>query len=174
MLIMICLTTSVGALRLCPISIHPSTNLIQGPSNLLDQTLVDSHLESVPGLGTLSAGRLSGGDLQSLGGETDGTLDAEILALGTLDELLADLLKGGDLSAGEGDTDLVGFLRLVSSFSIPALGREMYWALAAELLVGILLVRHGNCRYLTTRMFEVVSKSCKVMRTGWLSCCLRR
>jgi len=53
---------------------------------------------------------LSGGDLESLGGETDGTLDAELLGLGTLNELLADLLEGLDLSAGEGDADLVGFL----------------------------------------------------------------
>lgn len=35
------------------------------------------------------------------------TLDAEILALGTVDELGADLLEALDVTAGEGDADLV-------------------------------------------------------------------
>jgi len=76
----------------------------------LNQSLVESHLEGVPGLGTLTTGGLSGGDLESLGWETDGALDTEILALGALNELLADLLEGSDLSAGQGDADLVSFL----------------------------------------------------------------
>jgi hypothetical protein len=71
---------------------------------------VDSHLEHIPGLGTLTARGLTGGDLQGLGGETDGALDAEVLGLGAVDELLADLLEGGNLAGGEGDADLVGFL----------------------------------------------------------------
>jgi hypothetical protein len=77
---------------------------------LLNQTLVNSHLECIPGLGTFTTGRLSGGDLQGFSWETDGTLDAEVLGLCALDELLADFLEGGDLSAGESDADLVGFL----------------------------------------------------------------
>ena len=72
---------------------------------------MDSHLEGIPGLGTLTTGCLSGGDLEGLGWETDWSLDAEILSLGTLDELLADLLERLNLSAGQGDSDLVGFLR---------------------------------------------------------------
>lgn len=60
--------------------------------NVLNETLVDSHLEGIPGLGTLTTGCLSGGDLEGLGWETDWALDAEVLSLGTLDELLADLL----------------------------------------------------------------------------------
>ena len=71
---------------------------------------MDSHLKAIPGLGTLSAGCLSGGNLQGLGWETDGALDAEILGLGTVDELLADLLERVNLAGGEGDADLVGFL----------------------------------------------------------------
>jgi hypothetical protein len=71
---------------------------------------VDSHLEGIPGLGSFTAGCLSGGDLEGLGRETDGALDAEFLALGTLDELLADLLEGLDFAGGQGDADLVGFL----------------------------------------------------------------
>lgn len=72
---------------------------------------MNSHLKGIPCLGTFSARGLSGGDLESLGWETDWALDAEVLGLGALDELLADLLEGIDLSGGEGDTDLVGFLR---------------------------------------------------------------
>lgn len=48
--------------------------------------------------------KLLTGDLQSLGWETDGTLDAEVLGLCTVDELFADLLEGADLSASQGDS----------------------------------------------------------------------
>jgi hypothetical protein len=71
---------------------------------------VDSHLESVPSLRTFTARSLTGGDLEGLGWETDWALDAEVLGLGALNELLADLLERLDLSAGEGDADLVSFL----------------------------------------------------------------
>jgi hypothetical protein len=73
----------------------------------VDEALVDAHLEGVPGLGTLTARGLTGGDLQVLGGQTDGALDAELLVLGTVDELLAHLLEGLDVARGEGDADLV-------------------------------------------------------------------
>lgn len=39
--------------------------------DLLNQTLVDAHLEGVPGLGTLTVGSLTGGNLEGLGGKTD-------------------------------------------------------------------------------------------------------
>lgn len=39
--------------------------------DLLNQTLVDAHLVGVPGLGTLTVGGLTGGDLEGLGGKTD-------------------------------------------------------------------------------------------------------
>lgn len=78
----------------------------------LDETLVDSHLKGIPGLGTLTVGGLAGGDAQVLGGQTDGALDAEVLGLGALDELAADLLEGLDLAGGEGDADLVDLGRI--------------------------------------------------------------
>jgi hypothetical protein len=71
---------------------------------------VDAHLELVPGLGTLTVGGLTGGDLEGLGGQTDGTLDLEGLGASTVDQLLADLLEGGNLAGGEGDADLVDLL----------------------------------------------------------------
>jgi hypothetical protein len=79
-------------------------------SNLLNQTLVDSHLESIPGLGSFTTGCLSGGNLEGLGWETNGALDAEFLALGTLNKLLADLLERLDFAGGQGDANLVSFL----------------------------------------------------------------
>ena len=71
---------------------------------------MDSHLEGVPGLGTLTTGGLTGGDLEALGWKTDWALDGKTLGLGALNELSADLLEGCNLAGGQGDTDLVGFL----------------------------------------------------------------
>lgn len=71
---------------------------------------MDSHLESIPGLGSFTTGCLSGGDLEGLGRETDGTLNAELLALGTLDKFLANLLERLDFARGQGNADLVSFL----------------------------------------------------------------
>lgn len=73
----------------------------------IDQTLVDLHLVAVPGLGTLTAGGLAGGDAEDLGGEADGALDTEVLVLGTLDQVGADLLEVLDVAGGEGDADAV-------------------------------------------------------------------
>ena len=84
--------------------------MLQPRNNILNQTLVDPHLVGIPSLGTLTVGGLSGGDLQGLGGEADGALDAEVLGLGALEELVADLLEGLDLAGGEGDADLVDLL----------------------------------------------------------------
>jgi hypothetical protein len=105
MLMMICLTTSVGAWR----SIRPIASLAVARPQMICivRTLVDAHLEGVPGLGTLTARGFAGGDLQVLGGEADGALDTEILVLGAVDELLADLLEGLDIARSEGDADLV-------------------------------------------------------------------
>lgn len=113
MLTMICLTISVGALRLfggrgCQ---HTRPETGKGEAgHALDETLVDAHLVAVPGLGALTARGLAGGDLEGLGGQADGALDAQVLALGALDQLGADLLEGLDLAAGQGDADLVGLL----------------------------------------------------------------
>jgi hypothetical protein len=85
------------------------------------------HLVGVPGLGALTARGLAGGDLQVLGGHADGALDAEVLGLGAVDELLADLLERRDLAGGEGDADLVdlGHLALLDLLGI--VGRHLEW-----------------------------------------------
>jgi hypothetical protein len=53
---------------------------------------VDLHLKHVPGLRTLTVGCFAGRDFEVLGGQSNGSLDAEILALGAVDEFGADLL----------------------------------------------------------------------------------
>lgn len=78
--------------------------------NLLNQTLVNAHLECIPSLTPLTTGSLPRGDLQAFGRETDRTLDAEILALRTLNELLADLFEALNFARCQGDADLVDFL----------------------------------------------------------------
>jgi hypothetical protein len=103
----------------------------------VDEALVDAHLEGVPGLGTLTARGLTGGDLQVLGGQTDGALDAELLVLGTVDELLAHLLEGLDVARGEGDADLVDLgafaevlLGLVCMLLEMRIAAYMWWGLS--------------------------------------------
>lgn len=94
----------------------------------VDETLVDAHLVAVPGLGTLTTRGLAGGDLEGLGGQTDGALDAQVLALGALDQLGADLLEGLDLAGGQGDPDLVGLGSLkLSLLGLLVRHLELYW-----------------------------------------------
>lgn len=111
----------------------------------IDEALVDSHLEHVPCLTTLTARGLSGGDLESLGGQTDGALDAEVLGLCALEEFGADLLEGLDFARGQGDADLVDFLfshvYISTETSLHMVLFQSYRALA-EILLG-LLERHG-------------------------------
>lgn len=76
---------------------------------------MNPHLERIPGLGALATGCLAGRDLEVLDRQADGALDAQVLGLGALDELLADLLEGLHFAAREGDADLVGFLFVFQS-----------------------------------------------------------
>jgi len=71
----------------------------------VDDALVDVHGETIPGLGTLTARGLAGGEAEVLGGHATRTTDSEALLLGRLDEGGADLLDVGDVQGGERDTD---------------------------------------------------------------------
>jgi hypothetical protein len=71
---------------------------------------VDLHLEHIPSLGTLTVRCLTSRNLQVLGWQTDWALDAQILALGSVDELGGDLLEGLDIARGKSDANLVDFL----------------------------------------------------------------
>ena len=79
----------------------------------IDHTLVDAHLEAIPGLGTFTARSLPGGDSQSLGWHPDGSLNFEFLILGSLDEVGADLFQAFDVLRSQSDPDTVdgAFLR---------------------------------------------------------------
>lgn len=63
---------------------------------------MDSHLEAIPGLGTFTAGGFTGGNFEDAGGETDGALDAEVLGLGTLDQVGGDCRISIEAPGGEG------------------------------------------------------------------------
>ena len=63
----------------------------------VNHSLVDPHLELVPGLGTFSTRSLSGGDSQDLGWHPDWSLHLQILVLGSSDQVAADLLQGLDI-----------------------------------------------------------------------------
>jgi len=97
---------------------------------------VDSHLKGVPGLGTLTARSLTGGDTEVLGWETDWALDAEVLGLGALEELAADLLEGLDLARGEGDTDLVDLWGVGLAGLLWVLERHFGWKRVVRWFVG--------------------------------------
>jgi hypothetical protein len=99
---------------------------VQCAKDVLNQSLVDLQLPQIPGLGTFTIGRLAGADLEVLGGQADGALDAEVLGFGAVYELSAHLLDGLDILAGEGDADLVDFLQrnlLVKHFPQQQKGR---------------------------------------------------
>lgn len=88
----------------------------RGKRNALNETLVDAHLEAVPGLGTLTARGLAGSDGQALGGQADGALGAEVLGLCAVDDLGADLLEDLDLAGRQGDADLVALLQKLTGY----------------------------------------------------------
>jgi hypothetical protein len=106
MLMMICLTTSVGALRsikrLWILRVVSLYILFSLPVNC-----ILPHLVHVPGLAALTTRCLAGGDLEVLGWKTHRSLHAQLLGLGTVDELAAHFLERRNFARGEGDADLV-------------------------------------------------------------------
>lgn len=117
---------------------------------------MDSHLISVPGLGTLTVRGLTGGNTKNLSGEADRALDGELLGASTVDELLADLLEGGNLAGGQGDANLVDLLwEVVNTLVIhdqaskgaarAQHGARTYGTLA-KILLGLLIGRHFEIR----------------------------
>lgn len=72
----------------------------------IDDSLVDAHLISVPGVGTLTARRLSGGDSQDLGRDSSGAANFITLVRleGTGDDLRAGSLERLHMSALESES----------------------------------------------------------------------
>ena len=84
----------------------------------VDDSLVDPHLEFVPGLAALSARSLTGGDSQGLGGHPDRSLNLQLLVFGSLDEVTADFLQRLHVTGSQGDPDTVDGSVLLNTFSI--------------------------------------------------------
>ena len=85
----------------------------------INHSLVDPHLELVPGLGTFSTRSLSGGDSQDLGWHPDWSLHLQVLVLGSSDQVAADLLQGLNIAGGQSDPDAMNRCVLLnSSFAI--------------------------------------------------------
>jgi len=103
-------------------------------NNLLDdlcwcieiyQTLVNTHFKCIPSLATFTVGGFTGRDAKVLGWKSDWALDAQVLALGTVNQLRADFFEGLDIARSQGNANLVNF-----DF------------LTAKVLVSSLLIRH--------------------------------
>jgi len=87
----------------------------------IDDTLVDAHLEAIPGLGALTARRLARRDAQLLRGHADGSEHLQLLLLGTLDQVSAHLLQALHVRARQRDADAVhrrGLLDLLALFLV--------------------------------------------------------
>lgn len=59
---------------------------------------MNPHLVRIPSLAPLAAGALARSHLQVFGGEADGSLGAEVLGAGALDELGTDFFEGVDFA----------------------------------------------------------------------------
>ena len=79
-----------SSLSLSPI--HPSPNTSALPDKKTPAKL------PVPSFGTFTAGRFTGGDAKSLGGNSHRTLDLELLVFGALDQIGAHLFQALHIS----------------------------------------------------------------------------
>jgi len=94
----------------------------------IDDSLVDSHFESIPGFRTLTARWFSDSDDECLSGHSHGSLDFNLFSLlSSADDLSSSLLDGLLVLAGKGDSDtdlldillsLLGFLLCVHNCSV--------------------------------------------------------
>ena len=75
----------------------------------INDTLMDAHLETIPSLGTFTARCLPGGDAKGFSWHPDGSLDLQVLILGTFDEIGAHLLETLDIPGSQGDPNSVNW-----------------------------------------------------------------
>lgn len=85
----------------------------------VNDALVDSHLEAIVGVGTLTIGGLASHKTKDLGGHADGAGHLKMLDKSLVLELGAHLLDGSDVSGGQGDSDAVdGHLSLIGNLGL--------------------------------------------------------
>merc|ERR1719317_750643 len=92
---------SLGCISNCYFNLYTRLDVNRGDllNNLgwaveINDPLVDSHLELIPGLGTFSTRSFTGGDTQGLGWHAHRALNLQLLVLGSADQVSADLLQG--------------------------------------------------------------------------------
>jgi hypothetical protein len=87
--------------------LHDLTGSVQ-----VDQSLVNSHFEAVPCVGTFTTGRLTSGNLQDLGGKTNRAGNMQVFVRGTLLQVSADLFEVLDISRSQSNANAVHNLLL--------------------------------------------------------------
>jgi len=75
----------------------------------INEAFVDFEFVTIPCFGSLTARSLTGSDLQNFRGETDRSLDTQLLVLGAIDQIAGELFQVPDIAAGQGNPDLVDF-----------------------------------------------------------------
>lgn len=73
----------------------------------IDDAFVYTHLETIPGLTTFTARCFTGGDAKHLRWPSDWTFDAELLFLGTRNQIGAHFFQRTNIGRGQDDTDAV-------------------------------------------------------------------
>lgn len=73
----------------------------------INDTLVDAHLEAIPGLTTFTARCFTGSDAEHLGWPTDWTLDTELLLLCSRNQIGANLFQWTNIGGCQGYTNAV-------------------------------------------------------------------
>jgi hypothetical protein len=95
---------------------------------------VDAHLKTIPGVGTLTARRLPGSDLQGLCRHAHRALDLQVLILGAADEIRAHFLERLHVARRQRDADLL----VLAHALVPGLlhgGRHCYSRAPGDLRV---------------------------------------
>lgn len=73
---------------------------------------MNAHLKPVPGLRTLTIGRLTGSNAQNFGGHAHWTLHLELLLLCPTDEVRAHLFQVAHIAGAQGDTNAVNLRQI--------------------------------------------------------------
>ena len=99
-----------GVQTVVPLALNPFVRTFGRKGNLLNQTLMNSHLKHIPSLRSFTTGCFTGSNLKNLGREADRAFNTQILNLSPFNEFGAHFLKRFDFARGKSDADFVDFL----------------------------------------------------------------